>query len=171
MKTPRVVLAVLLLSLFPACLVSAGGWGGVSACGQYFDRSISGPTLGVSTVMAYGYGVNEEGDRIGGFGLGMISSSASAAGGAGGILLGHEWWLGPFVAGFNLEGGVGGTSVGSNGYLLLFGQAEVDLGIAWLQIVAYIGYQAAGNLFPGASFSAVKMAAPVLGMRVAWGGR
>ena len=103
----------------------------------------------------------------------MISSPASVSGGAGGILLGHEWWLGPLVAGFNLEGGVGGTSVGSNGYLLLFGQAEVNLGISWLswmQIVAYVGCQAAGNLFPGGSFSAVKMAAPVLGMRVARGG-
>jgi hypothetical protein len=164
---------VLLLALFPVSLVSAGGWGGVSASGPYFNSGFTGPTLGVSTIDGYGYGVNDEGDRVGGFGLGF-SSAAVGTGGVGGFLLGHEWWLGPLVVGFSLEGGIGGSSVGNAGYLLLFGQADIDVGIAvlpWMQVVLYVGYQAAGNLFPGTSFANATFSAPVMGVRIAWGSR
>jgi hypothetical protein len=167
-------MASLLLALLPVSLALAGGWGGVSAGGQYFERGFAGPTMGVSTIEGYGYGVNEEGDRVGGFGLGMLSSPSWGTGGVGGLLLGHEWWLGPLVIGFTLEGGVGGTSFGRAGYMLIFGQADIDIGIAvlpWMQVVAYAGYQTAGNVFPGAPFANVNLAAPVLGVRIAWGGR
>jgi hypothetical protein len=173
LKSWQVLLAALLLALLPASLASAGGWGGVSASGQYFSGGFTGPALGISTIDGYGYGVNADGDRVGGFGLGF-SSPASGTGGVGGFLLGHEWWLGPLVAGFSLEGGVGGSSIGRAGYLLLFGQADVDVGLAvlpWMQIVLYVGWQAAGNLFPGTSFTSVNVSSPVLGVRLAWGGR
>jgi hypothetical protein len=169
-----VLFACLVLALLPAARALAGGWGGVDASGPYFDGGFEGPTLGITTMEGYGYGVNEEGDRVGGFGMGILSTAGAGRGGVGGLLLGHEWWIGPLVVGFNLQGGIGGTSVRDAGYVLLFGQAEIDVGIAvlpWMQIVAYVGYQTAGSLFPGTSFTSVSFSAPVLGVRIAWGGR
>jgi hypothetical protein len=174
LKSARVLFATLLLCLLPVSLASAGGWGGIGACGQYFDHGFGGPAFGVSTISGYGYGVNAEGDRIGGFGICVLPTAAAGTGGIGGILLGHEWWLGPLVAGFSLQGGVGGASFGDAGYVLLYGQADIDIGVAvlpWMQITAYIGYQVSGNLFPGTSFRSVTSSAPVAGLRLAWGGR
>jgi hypothetical protein len=133
---------------------------------------VSGPLLGVSTITGFGYGVNDDGDRVGGFGMGMFSPAGTAQGGVGGVLLGREFRLGPIILALNILGGVGGVNEGSSGYMVVFGQADLEVGIAWLpwmQIAIYVGYQSWGSLFPGIPFASATSSAPVLGLRIAWG--
>ena len=83
--------------------------------------------------------------------MGLFTPAGSAEGGAGGLLAGHEWRLGPAFIALNLWGGVGGLRSGDLGYLLVFGQADLEVGILWLpwmEITFYAGYQTWGNLFP-----------------------
>jgi hypothetical protein len=57
--------------------------------------------------------------------------------------------------------------------MLLFGPADLELGVAvlpWMQVVAYAGCQAGGNLIPGIPFVSATLFTPVLGVRVSWGG-
>ena len=170
----RLVLIAALLLAVPAGFAIAGGFGGIGVGGPYFQSAANGPLMGVSSVTAFGYSVNDEGDRVGGFGLGLFTPAGSAEGGAGGLLAGHEWRLGPAFLALNLWGGVGGLRSGDMGYLLVFGQADLEIGILWLpwmEITFYAGYQTWGNLFPGVPFASAVSAAPILGMRMAWGGR
>jgi hypothetical protein len=173
MKMMRRVLAVLLLSLLPACIAAAGGAGGVGFGAQYYDPVMSSSNLGMAYIMGFGYGVDEGGSRVGGFGMALFSAPGRSAGGAGGLLVGHEWRAGPVVFAFNFLGGVGGAAYAGGGYMLLFGQADLELGAAvlpWMQVVLYAGYQAWGNLIPGIPFVSAKLFTPVLGVRVSWGG-
>ena len=173
MKTGQTVLAVVLLALLPACIAGAGGAGGVGFGAQYFSPSISSSSLGMAYIAGFGYGVDEGGSRIGGFGMALFSALGRSAGGVGGMLVGHEWRGGPVVFAFNLLGGVGGAASGGGGYMLLFGQADLELGAAvlpWMQVVLYAGYQAWGNLIPGIPFVSARLFSPVVGVRVSWGG-
>jgi hypothetical protein len=175
MRRGRLLAAVAVLAFFPVVLACAGGGGGLGISGQYFGSTgLNGPLMGVSTVSGFGYGVNADGDRVGAFGMAFFSPTATLEGGAGGLVVGHEWWLGPVSLAINLWGGVGGEKAGSLGYMLVVGQGDVEIGLAWLpwmQIVFYVGYQTWGNLFPGVPFASAVSAAPILGFRVAWGGR
>ena len=173
MKIRQTVLAALLLSILPACIATAGGAGGVGFGAQYFSPAISSASLGMTYIMGFGYGVDYDGSRIGGFGMALLAEPNRSAGGVGGMLVGHEWRAGPVVFAFNLLGGVGGVAYGGGGYMLLFGQADLELGAAvlpWMQVVAYAGYQAWGNLVPGVPFASAKLFTPVVGVRVSWGG-
>ena len=67
MKRGFVLMAALLLALLPAVLASAGGAGGVGLGAQYYDRSLSSSNLGMAYITWYGYGVDWEGNRVGGF--------------------------------------------------------------------------------------------------------
>lgn len=169
----RVMLAVLLCALVGASIAFAGGAGGVDYGYQYFDSGLSSSNLGMSYITGYGYGVSDDGSRVGGFGTSLISATGDAAGGVGGMLVGHEWRTGPVVIAFTLWGGLGGASWGGQGYMLAYGAVEAELGVRvlpWMQIVAYAGYQSIGNVVPGAPFSRAALWTPVLGIRIGWGG-
>jgi hypothetical protein len=166
----RALFLAVVLCAAPA-LASAGGAGGVGFGIQYYDPEWSNMQMGMSNITGYGYGVLRDGSRIGGFGTAMLSMQS--AGGVGGLLLGHEWRSGPLVLGVSGLGGVGGGSWSGRGYMLLFGEADLELGLCvtpWMQIVAYAGYQAWGNLIPGIPFASAYLATPVIGVRIGWGG-
>jgi hypothetical protein len=161
-----------LLALLPVAAASAGGAGGVGFGAQYYDRSLSSGDLGMAYITGSGYGVDEDGNRVGGFGMALLSGLGVTEGGVGGLLVGHEWSIGPLIAAISLLGGVGGAAAWGGGYMLLFGEAELELGVRvlpWMQIVAYAGYQAWGNLLPGVPFNAARLNSPVYGVRVAFG--
>ena len=173
MKSPRRCLAVLLLVVLPACVAMAGGAGGVGYGCQYFDPQLSNQNLGLSYITGYGYGVNRWGNRIGGFGMAILSGTGTTAGGVGGMLIGQEFRGGPLVAAVTCLGGVGGASYAHRGYMLIFGEADLELGLRvlpWMQVVAYAGYQAWGNAIPGFPFTNAFVYTPVLGVRIGWGG-
>jgi hypothetical protein len=169
----KVTLAVLLCSLVPASIAFAGGAGGIGYGYQYFDGRLSSSDMGMSNITGYGYGVLDDGSRVGGFGMSFISASGDAAGGVGGMLVGHEWRTGPLVAALTLWGGLGGASWAGQGCMLGYGAVEAELGVRvlpWMQIVGYAGYQAIGNFLPGIPFSRALLRTPVLGIRIGWGG-
>ncbi len=173
MKSARLLLAVLLLVAVPACVAVAGGAGGVSYGFQYYDPQLSNQNLGLSYITGYGYGVNRWGNRIGGFGMALLSGIGAADGGVGGMLFGQEFRAGPIMAAVTCLGGVGGASYSRHGYMLIFGEADLELGLRvlpWMQVVAYAGYQAWGNTIPGIPFSNAFVYTPTLGVRIGWGG-
>jgi hypothetical protein len=174
MKKARgfLVLAALLVTI-PASAAFGGGAGGISYDGQYFYPGLTSSNIGMTSITGYGYGVSWDGSRFGGFGKALLSAQGIAAGGAGGILAGHEWRAGPFVVALDLLMGVGGMAFHGGGYAIAFGQADFEIGVTivpWMQISAYAGYQAWGNLVPGFPFSNASLYTPVLGVRLAWGG-
>jgi len=168
----RTLFAIVLLAVVPAALAVAGGAGGVGFSGQLFDPSLSSADLGMSATTGFGYGVDDDGSRVGGFGTSFLSESGSVAGGVGGMLVGRELRAGPFTLAFTLWGGLGGGAWASRGYFLGYGSAQAELGVwilPWMQVIAYVGYEALGNLVPGPPFSEAFLRTPVLGLRVAWG--
>ncbi len=173
MKPSRTLVAVMLaaaLFLVPGALAVAGGAGGVGFFGQYFHSSLSNADAGMSQIIGFGYGVGDDGSRIGGFGSSFFSSSG--AGGVGGMLIGHEWNAGPVVFALTLWGGVGGGGWAGAGYMLAYGAAQAEIGVwvlPWMQLTAYVGYEALGNVVPGVPFGRALLRTPVLGLRVAWG--
>jgi hypothetical protein len=171
---PTLIPAVLLCILVPVSSACAGGAGGVGYGYQYFDDRLSSSDMGMANITGYGYGVLSDGSRVGGFGMSILSSLGIAAGGVGGMLVGHEWRSGPVVAALTLWGGVGGAAWAGQGYMLAYGAAEAELGLRvlpWMQIVGYAGYQAIGNVLPGIPFNRALLRTPVLGIRIGWGGR
>jgi hypothetical protein len=173
MKSRWAVTMAALLALLPAAAASAGGAGGVGFGAQYYHPSLSSDNLGMAYITGYGYGVDWDGNRIGGFGMALLSGLGVTEGGVGGLVIGHEWTIGPLIAGVSLWGGVGGAAARGGGYMLLFGEAELEIGfrvLPWMQIVGYAGYQAWGNLIPGVPFDAARLSTPVYGVRVGFGG-
>jgi len=173
MKKPWIVACAVLLALLPAAVAGAGGAGGVGFGAQQYSRSLSSEDLGMAYIQGFGYGVDEDGNRVGGFGMALLSGYGQVAGGVGGMVVGHEWNIGPLMAALSLWGGVGGAAAGGGGYMLLFGEGELELGIRvlpWMQIVGYAGYQVWGNLIPGVPFQSARLNTPVFGVRVAFGG-
>jgi hypothetical protein len=168
----KLLIAVVLLAAIPACIAMAGGAGGMGYGYQYFDSQLSNVNLGMSYITGYGYGVNRFGNRIGGFGTALLSPE-DAAGGVGGLIMGQEWRAGPLVAAVTFWGGVGGASYASDGFMLVFGEADLELGVRilpWMQLVAYAGYQAWGNTIPFYPFTKAFVRTPVFGIRLGWGG-
>jgi hypothetical protein len=169
----KVLLAASLCLLVPSALVLAGGAGGIDYGYQYFDGGLSSSDMGMSFITGYGYGVHHDGSRIGGFGSSLVSAGGDAAGGIGGLLVGQEWRTGPVVAAVTLWGGLGGAAWAGRGYMLASVAVEAELGfrvLPWMQVVGYAGYQAIGNVLPGALFSRALLRTPVVGIRLAWGG-
>jgi hypothetical protein len=169
-----------LLALLAAAPAAAGGAGGVLHGEQRFDPQFANFDLGTQYVGGYGYGVSASGQRMGGFGLAFFSEPDSGrfSGGVGGVMSGQEFRLGPFEVAANLWTGVGGvakhTVLGQpDGWFVLFGQADVEVGLAilpWWQISSYAGVQLMANLAPGEPFEGLLVYTPVVGVRVAWGG-
>jgi len=172
MKTKSVACAAVLLLAIPAGLAFAGGAGGVGWGMQYYDPEYSSADAGFTYITGYGYGTTWGGSRMGGFGMAMISIDGMGAGGVGGMILGHEWSGGPLMAALTLWAGVGGGGYQKGGYMIGFGEADFELGVRltpWMQITAYAGYQAWGNLIPGYPFSRALLYTPVVGVRIGWG--
>jgi hypothetical protein len=172
MNARRIFVVIALLLGVPAALSFAGGAGGVGVGAQYFDASMSNTNLQMAYITGYGYGVLWSGQRIGGFGTALLSTGHDAAGGVGGLIIGQELRSGPLVLAFSLWGGAGGASVRHHGYMLVFGEADIELGLRvlpWMQVVAYAGYQAWGNMVPGVPFSSAALSTPVIGIRIGWG--
>ena len=166
-------LAVIVAVLVPAGVASAGGAGGVAFGAQYYDPGLSNGNHSFTYITGFGYGTSgvPSGRRFGGFGMAIIAADGTTAGGVGGMLLGHEFHSGPLVAGLTLSYGVGGISYNDAGYLVLFGEGEFELGVTlpWMQLTAYAGFQAWGNLVPGFPLRNAVAYTPVLGVRMAWG--
>ncbi len=169
----RALLVAAILAVLPAALASAGGAGGSGFGAQYYDPGLSSSSHSLLFISGYGYGRSEVpfGTRIGGFGMAILSGDRSTAGGVGGMLVGQEFRSGPLVAAITLFYGAGGLAFNHGGYAVLFGEADVELGVVilWTQITAYAGYQAWGNLVPGVPLSSAVMLTPVVGVRVSWG--
>jgi hypothetical protein len=169
----RFALAVLALALLPAAFAAAGGAGGTGFGAQYFDPGLSSANRGLMYISGFGYGTSEDpfGHRIGGFGMAVLSDDGQTAGGVGGMLVGQEFRSGPLVAGITIFYGVGGMAFDRSGYAVMFGEADLELGVALLfaQVTAYAGYQAWGNLVPGLALRDAVVWTPVLGIRLAWG--
>ncbi len=169
----RLLLAVLVLAVVPAALASAGGAGGVAFGVQYFDPGLSNADHSLTCITGFGYGTSgvPYGRRIGGFGMAIMAADGTTAGGVGGMLLGREFHSGPIVAGLTLYCGVGGVAFHDAGYMVAFGEGEFELGVTlpWMQVTAYAGFQAWGNLVPGLPLANAVVYTPVLGVRLAWG--
>jgi len=173
MKATRILLALaLLLVAAPALVMAApGGAGGVGFGVQYVDLGLANRDLALSYITGYGYGVSWNGARIGGFGTALLGSASRTWGGVGGLLTGYELRAGPVEVALNLMGGPGGIGMAGQGFFILFGQADLEVGVAvlpWMQVVFYGGYQAWGNMVPGRPLAS-SLTTPVLGVRLAWG--
>jgi hypothetical protein len=169
----RKLFVIALLAVLPVAAASAGGAGGTGFGAQYFDPGLSNVDHQLLYISGFGYGTSTVpyGRRIGGFGMAILSQDHVGAGGVGGMLMGQEFRSGPIVAGITLFYGLGGMAYEGAGYALLFGEADLELGISllWMQVTAYAGYQAWGNLVPGFPLRSAVVYTPVLGVRVAWG--
>lgn len=172
MRTRAFLLATIVLLLATAGMAFAGGAGGVQFGTQYFDSRWANTNMEIAYIGGFGYGVTPWGERIGGFGTALISLGQDTAGGVGGLLLGQELRSGPLTVAAVLLGGAGGGAVRGRGYMLLFGEADLELGLAllpWMQVVAYAGYQVWANVVPGTPFKSAALSTPVFGIRIAWG--
>ncbi len=169
----KVLLAAIVLCAVPVSLAVAGGAGGSGFGVQYYDPGMSSADRSLVYLSGFGYARSERpfGARLGGFGMAILSGDGRTAGGVGGMLIGQEFRSGPLVAALTLFTGVGGMAFDRHGYMVLFGEADVELGFAllWMQVTAYAGLQAWGNLVPGFPLSSAVVYTPVLGIRLAWG--
>jgi hypothetical protein len=166
-----------------AALASAQGAGGVlfgMAKPDWNPSFIPEPRMPVDMEYfgGYGYGVGEQGNIAGGFGLAfMDSAGAGLAGGAGGMIVGYRLAGERFIhldliARLGL-GGMGADSVsGWTGHAIIYAEPLAELGIAltpWMRLSATLGYQFIGNFAPGKLFSEVLLRSPTLGFAISWG--
>ncbi len=180
MRKTSIVALALALALVAASQASAGGAGGVLQGEQYFDANYANIDLGTHYVGGFGYGVSHAGQRTGGFGMAFYSQPDERLlrGGVGGFINGQELRIGPFEAAATLWTGIGAigrdTVLGEpEGWLVLFGQLDVEVGLAilpWWQVSAFGGMQLMANLAPQQPFEGLLIYTPVVGVRVAWGG-
>jgi hypothetical protein len=176
MKTQRLLMTMLALIAIPGIAAfAAGGAGGIGFGVQHFDPEYSSANLFLQYATGYGYGVSREGERIGGFGTGFYSDNGQAAGGVGGIIVGHEWKGGPFTAALTFWGGIGVATrkvSTTPPAVVLFGEADAELGIRlvrWMQLTAYVGMQGWGRPFHQIFFDGAGLYTPVYGFRIGWG--
>lgn len=169
---------VFLMMLLPLSGLAALGGGGVfygsnSSFGSELDNTDFAPGS-LSYVGGYGYGVDWNGTKIGGFGMSLVQNNGEGlTGGFGGMLLGSYSRLGPFSFSGNALLGVGGLVVPGyysvEGNLALLGQLDVELGFPvfpWFQVSGYGGLQV---ILPvGADISSM-IRYPVFGLRFTWG--
>ncbi len=172
---------ILVLAVFAAPLSTAfaGGAGGVTWSDQHSISGFSNTTVPASEIGGFGYGVTNGGRRTGGFGYVMYSEPGtdSLSGGVGGVIIGQESRTGPFTIAANLWTGAGAVSLGFSGtassYVVLFGEANVELGVAvtpWMQLSAYAGMQGIADVDARTGIGAgLVRYCPVAGMRLSWG--
>lgn len=137
---------------------------------------------------AVGYGVSRDGTIIGGFGYGLIAaelfdaaprgrldtSSASPAGGVGGLVSGYRLGSGDFAhLDLAVKLGAGGMSSGRmRGWAVLYAEPYAELGLRvapWLRLTASAGYMLMANLVPGTPFEDLLLRSPTLDFGLAFG--
>lgn len=168
------ILALAFLSVAAAAGFAYGGGGAFSGASlPATDWTNTG--LRIAYTGGFGYGVTDDGHRIGGFGVGVSTEDGRELGGFGGIINGQQVRIGPLTASVNTWIGVGGLSLPSGTPREFFGYfAEIngEIGLAvlpWFQVSGYVGMQAMGNLIPGDAFTGNAIYTPVSGIRLAWG--
>jgi hypothetical protein len=126
----------------------------------------------------FGYGVSEEGNIVGGFGIAFMDAAGDrTAGGAGGMVVGHRLVQEAFVhLDLSARLGLGGMGEdvggGWEGHAIVYAEPLAELGIAltpWMRLSATLGYQFIGNFAPGKLFSEVLLRSPTVGLTVSWG--
>lgn len=172
------VLVSLALAL-PLSSAFAAGAGGVAWADQRTVQGLTSGAVSISEVGGFGYGVNGNGQRTGGFGYALYSpeGTSSLAGGVGGVIFGQEGHTGPLTFAVNLWTGLGGLSAGlagaQTGYAILFGEANFELGVnvtPWMQLSAYVGMQGLADINARSGIGTrLATYSPVVGMRLAWG--
>lgn len=126
-------------------------------------------------VGGFGYGAGRDGERHGGFGLGIHDAdSDELIGGFGGVISGSQLRAGPLTLSLNLWTGVGYVNpelTDANTGFGYFIEADADAGFAilpWFQLSVYAGMQAIGSFEPSAIVSSARYT-PVVGSRFTWG--
>lgn len=174
----RLIVAVLVLCAVFAAPVSADGGGGVFyAVNSPFAGSLDNSEFQPRTLQqsgGFGYGIDGDGTKIGGFGLSFLDvSSNQAAGGFGGMLLGSYSTIGPFSFAGNGMLGIGGLHLpellDGGGALSFLGQLDLELGFPitdWFQISGFAGVQ---FLLPVTAAYKGSINYPMMGLRFTWG--
>lgn len=171
------LITVLLLTLLPLA-ATAEGAGGVEVLqlgGQNFlpwaGSSFTPGTGMVTTVGGLGYGVDEDGTVMGGFGLAVRSEgSPSYHAGYGGTIHGWQHRWGPVVGLFTTRVGFGGSYWDQQVGLSLLGTAGAQVGlrlVPWFVIGVEAGL--AGTITATADDPFRLAYAPTVGLRFLWG--
>jgi hypothetical protein len=163
----------MILMVGSAALFAGGGGGAFE--GRFLPSDEwSNRTLDAEVGGGFGYGVDRDGSRFGGFGLVIEDERDEDLYGAfGGLISGQEVKLGPVIGSVNLWTGVGYVSPElfsgrTFGYLAEL-NAEIGLAlIPWMQVALYGGVQGMGSFHSPAWFSDFSYS-PVVGARVVWG--
>jgi hypothetical protein len=178
MKGIRIIVLAAALCVLPLSVVSARGAGGITWGQELFTPSLSNFDLQTTYSGGYGYGVTRDGQRMGGFVLGLHSSTPSASLDAGflGLITGQEVHLGPVMGAVNLWTGFGGMSastvLNTPDSFALFGELDLEIGFGFtrgMQLTGYAGMQAIVSVREGQPLFSNVMYTPVLGLRLAWG--
>lgn len=177
MKTFSLIVCVVVLVL-TTTFSFAGGGGGLTYGVYLHMPPYSNQQLTVNFFGGFGYGVNRQGAKIGGFGIAILDNDASdlMAGGFGGLITGKRLTAGPFFVSINIWSGFGGigSSFGNpSSFFGLFLEGNVEFGIRlvpWMQLAVFAGEQVITNLIPGLPFVGNLVYTPVFGTRIIWGG-
>ncbi len=173
MKKITILMIVLLVPVSVGFAYSSGG--GLTYGLQYCHPELTNQDIGLHTVGGYGYGTSRSGQRFGGFGMALFSDSNELVGGIGGNITGHEFVTWPVSLAVNLWTGVGGAKASlkdPGGYLIIFTELNLELGIAlspWMQLVVFGAMQGVANIIPGTPFDSVLYYSPAWGFRLNWG--
>lgn len=172
------VFALCLVLLSAAAPIMANGGGGIFyAVNSPFADSLGNSEFQPRALQqsgGFGYGIDRDGTKIGGFGLSFLDASSNeAAGGFGGMLLGSYSTIGPFSFAGNGMLGIGGLHLpgllDNGGALSFLGQLDLELGFPvtdWFQISAFAGVQ---FLLPVTSAYKGSIHYPMMGLRLTWG--
>jgi hypothetical protein len=186
----KIIGALALIGLFVATPLVAEGAGGIMYGYQNPEWAPNFiPRLGDMAPHYYyggfGYGVDRRGVVTGGFGVCYMSQdfmadedafndSTEILGGFGGAIYGLKLLdLGPFKAYLLSLTGIGGYAGGAAGWgVSLLEELQLEAGftpLPWMQISAYLGAQAIGNLMPGEPFKEYLGVQPTGGVKISWG--
>jgi hypothetical protein len=174
----RIIVLAAVLGVLPLSVVFAGGAGGVTWGQELVDPSLSNFGLQTAFSGGYGYGVNRDGQRIGGFAVSLNTISAGPSFGAAfvGVITGQEVHLGALVGALNLWTGIGGMSanpvLNTPDCFALFGELDLEVGFGFtraMRLTGYAGIQAIVSVMEGQPLFQNVIYAPVLGLRMAWG--
>jgi hypothetical protein len=171
-------LLVLLIAVIPAATLFGLGGGGTfygtnSAFADEINNSGFEP-MSLRMIGGYGYGVDWDGTKIGGFGMSFVDQNRDEiAGGFGGMILGSYSRLGPFSFSGNALVGVGGLSwpayFHGEGGVAAMAQIDIELGLPvlpWFQVSGYGGVQ---FIMPITAGTDPILRYPVMGLRFTWG--
>ncbi|AFG37155.1 hypothetical protein [Spirochaeta africana] len=143
-----------------------------------FDGELANTNAQFSYSGGYGYGVNQYGQRSGGFGMIIRSTEHSPEelfGVFGGGITGGQIRMGMLTASMNLYmgiGGFGGSMLPENGGLSVLGELTGEVGVrvlGWMQISMYGGMQGISRVGMPHRMADNVVYAPVIGTRLTWG--